>query len=495
MLVLGASLAASAGAEKLFKLAECIDLGIKRNLDVQIAACQNEVTRSLLQSSQGAYNPQLRVGFLSELENIPDDFSPRKDGSQAAYEWQSRGVDAGLGGLLPTGTRYDLTASTRRVDGITWFPFLTTFPGNVRNSSYYTSVAALTLRQPLLRNFAIDPIRRAIQVNRKTLQMSETALQQQIMRSVAEVERSFVELLYLHERLRIAEESTERARTLAKLARSRLDAGKATINDVEMAEAQAATTEAEVFLFQQRAVTNSESFKLLLTDDLSSMAGIRIKPVNSIPEEALPPDRDASWQRALRLRPDLQHSYLREQRQDIEVRYRRNQTYPDLELSGGLGSRTVADKLGQSLADHARHNEPTFGFGVSLSLTLDNRAAKNRYHESLELSEQARRQSKRLEQQILAQISEDAARVQREWHHMETVRQARQYAERALKMEQFKYENGASTMFFLIQAERDLAAAQAAVARSRREYRESQSRLAYHEGSILERHSLKIDLK
>jgi outer membrane protein len=74
-------------------------------------------------------------------------------------------------------------------------------------------------------------------------------------------------------------------------------------------------------------------------------------------------------------------------------------------------------------------------------------------------------------------------------------RQARLYAEAALDAEGKKLESGKSTSFQVLQLQRDLTSRRSEEIRALGDYNKAISKVAFTEGSTLERRNIKVNLK
>ncbi len=73
--------------------------------------------------------------------------------------------------------------------------------------SSYGQVGALTLTQPLLKNFWIDKTRLNVRVAKNRLQYSEQGLREQLITSVTAVENAYYELIYAQENVQVQQEA------------------------------------------------------------------------------------------------------------------------------------------------------------------------------------------------------------------------------------------------------------------------------------------------
>ena len=75
---------------------------------------------------------------------------------------------------------------------------------------------------------------------------------------------------------------------------------------------------------------------------------------------------------------------------------------------------------------------------------------------------------------------------------MDAARRAADFARQALEAEERKLAGGASTLFFVLQLQTDLASARTTEVRALAEYNQARAQLHFAEGSILDRHQLTL---
>ena len=83
--------------------------------------------------------------------------------------------------------------------------------------------------------------------------------------------------------------------------------------------------------------------------------------------------------KALTQRPDLQALKLNLEKQGIELKYRRNQLYPQLDLKGTYGQSGSGEDFSGALAIIRKGDAPQYSIGVVLTVPLGNRRERNTY--------------------------------------------------------------------------------------------------------------------
>ena len=194
-------------------------------------------------------------------------------------------------------------------------------------------------------------------------------------------------------------------------------------------------------------------------------------------------DIDAAVKNALSRRTDLEQSRKSIEADDINIRFYRNQTLPDVSASlnyglqglGGTqlvrghgpfgpGTGDVTWQLTTGLHNGARRSLRRTSIrtgrrGLNISYPIGTSTAEaNLARVQLERT-QAQTRLRDQELQIATQVRIAAREVQTNQQRVESSRSARQLAERRLEAEQRKFEAGTSTSFLVFQAQRDLSQA------------------------------------
>ncbi|MBI1738087.1 MAG: TolC family protein, partial [Acidobacteria bacterium] len=134
---------------------------------------------------------------------------------------------------------------------------------------------------------------------------------------------------------------------------------------------------------------------------------------------------------------------------------------------GGRANSTTTTSIieggyGDALNTLRHFDFPTYGVSLNLTIPILNRAAQADNAQAILLQRQAETSLKRLQNSIIVEVRNAQIALEQNRARVEAAQKSRELAERTLDAEQKKYQLGASTIFFVIQAQRDLAAAQSA---------------------------------
>jgi outer membrane protein TolC len=474
-------------------LRECFDLALSRNLDLQIEHLTTDIAGYNLSSAYGVWVPNLSFRAQHDFVDQPADFDPKKAGLDFAFKMQNDTLEPGLTGKLPIGLSYGVTAYTREDNAQTIFGP----PPNslARNTNNYFSEGRIDVQQHLLKNFWIDADREQILLRRKDVKISQQAWRFQIMKTLLAVELSYYDVVAARENIRVQEKALELRQQLVTETQRRVQVGDLPPLDAEQAETQLENTITALTTAREQYFTQQNTLKSLLTDDFKSWADIEVVPKDPLMAIQEDINRSESFVRAMENRPDLIQARIAVERSDVEVKFRKNQLFPSLDVVGTYGGLGVADEPGTSIGNALNFGNQEYSYGVVLSFPLSNVSERGAYKASKAARQIAQLQLKKAEQDVLFQIADFVNRSQSRFSQVTSTRKARAYAESALAAEVKKLQNGLSTAFFVLQLQETLTAARMAELQALADYNKIIAQLAFAEGSTLEKHHLSLEVK
>jgi outer membrane protein TolC len=510
---------------RILSLQDCIVIALEDNFDIQIHRYDPIIARYTLFGTYGAYDPVLSMSGEHAYNLSPGGVDPQGR-AFGGVETDTDTVGASLSGLLPWGLQYGIGGSLSDQTGTR--PSFITDPNNIiltsstfsnattggditlvqtnfgvlpTRSPFETTsgrVGILDLRQPLLKNFWIDTTRLAIFINKRELKIAEADFRDLVMDRITAVESAYLNLIFAEENVRVQEKALELANRLLAENRRRVEVGALAPLDEKQAESQVASSRADLLSAQATRDTLQRVLKDLLSDNYTNTwADVMIVPSDKL--VALPEQYNLqeSWTRGLARGPRqmLQQTRLRLEEQKQQVKFRRNQLYPQVDLLGSYGFNASEREFGGAL-DQVRHaDNPYWTFGAQLTVPLGKTSERNSYKAAKAAEEQANLDLKQREQRTLIRIEDDIASARSSFERVDATREARRYAEAALSAEQKKLENGKSTSFVVLQLQKDLTTAASAEIRALADYNIALAALAFSEGSTLERRKVNIEIK
>lgn len=463
-------------------LQDCISEALEHNLDVQIQRYNPEIDLYDLRASYSDYDPTFKFSGEHQYNVQPSGFTFQ--GIQLPSQTtENDSFNSSLGGVLPlTGLQY-------------------TFSGTVNEQRFLSSTnlpssgstVGVSLTQPLLQNFWIDSARLTIKVNKNKLQSSQQGFRLQVITSITAVQKAYYELIYALENLKVQQEALNLSQTQLDQDQQRMQIGTLAQLSVEQDQSQVAQNQANVISAQSTLNTDQNTLKGLITDDYSQWHAVDVQPSETLNAPLVLFNLQDSWSRGLTGRPDLIQARLSMEQQGIQLKFLRNQLFPELDLIGTFGYNGQGVYYGGSFNEISQENAPYYTYGVQLSVPLANQNARNQFKAGKVTLKQAVLQLKQFEQNVLVEIDNAVKTAQSDYESVDATRQARIYAEAALDAEQKTYAVGKATTFEVLQYQNSLTAARGQEIRALANYEEDLANLDSQEGSTLDKLGINIE--
>ncbi|MFN8938715.1 MAG: TolC family protein, partial [Acidobacteriota bacterium] len=148
---------------------------------------------------------------------------------------------------------------------------------------------------------------------------------------------------------------------------------------------------------------------------------------------------------------------------------------------------------GGAFAQLLRRNFPDYSVGFNLNVPIRNRAANADYaNDSLRLRQQELQEQRQLNS-VRLEIANAVIGLQQARARHESALKSRRLQEQTLEAEQKKYALGSSTIFLVIQAQRDLATAQGTEVTALANYSRAKNTLDVATGRVLEVNSVSLE--
>jgi outer membrane protein len=452
---------------------EAVKLALENNLGIQIARYDPRVEDLNVAQAKAAWVPSFTNAFQKNSQDSPNNnFLAGGLGGKTTSAGFTN--SAGVAQNLPWGGNYSASWDGARSTTNSSF---TTFSPQLRSG------LAFSVAQPLIRNFSIDSMRQQVAVSIKNREISDVELQQTVATTMRTVRNAYWNLAYATASLAVQRQSLELAQESLRNTRSRVEIGTTPPIDIVEAESEVATREESVIIAEAAIKTAEDNLRALIFDPSSpGFWEMTIEAVDLPPFQPITVDPNAAVRNALDKRTDLLRAQKGLEVNDVQIRFLRNQTLPDVSaqfdygLSGLGGLQLIRDDgpFGPGTGDVIGRNERRFNsvladlfanrypqWTASLSISYPIGASQQQAslaRARIEYS-QAQTQIKNQQLQVSTQVREAARQVQTNQKRVETTRAARSFAERRLEAEQRKFAAGTSTSFIVFQAQRDLALA------------------------------------
>jgi outer membrane protein len=344
-----------------------------------------------------------------------------------------------------------------------------------------SSSLSLYVSQPLLNGFGPAQNKRYILVAKNTLQISDQAFAQQVMDIVSNVKRAYWEFGFALEDVKVKEQSLALAEKLYHDNQRQVEIGTLAPIEVVRADAEVARTRQDLIVSQTILAQQQIVLKDLLARDPADplLAVVDIEPLDKPQVPDVPevlPIQDAI-QIAMEKRPEVAQAQLDLKNQVLHTRAVRQSMLPTVNAFGfyagrGLsgiggtydsvtGQRTIITErgFGTALTQALQRDFPDYGFGLTITIPLKNRVAQADMARQQIQERQAQTRYQRTINTIIVEVRNAQIAMAQNRARIDAAVKARELAAETLRAEEKKFQLGASTIFLVIQAQRDLTQA------------------------------------
>jgi outer membrane protein TolC len=344
----------------------------------------------------------------------------------------------------------------------------------------YNTSYSFQYTQPLLRGFAIDSTRQQLSVTKINRTISELQLDSTLANTLAGVRRAYWDYVYAIDAVEVAHESLTLAERLVTDNQIRVTVGTMAPIAIVQARSQAATQRQA--LVQAEATRDQSEIalkRLIVGTAADPFWNATLDPVDRPDFLAEPIDINEAVRRALEARTDLAIAKRTVEEHAVTVRYLRNLSLPQIDLSAryglvGIGGtqyqrsgtgisgevvNTIAGSYLDALSSLFGNNYPSWSVALNVSRPIGTSTAEAAAARGRIQVRQNEAQLRQIELQIASEVTNAAKAARSAGQGVEAAQASRDLARQTLEAEQKKFQVGMSTNFNIIQAQRDLAAA------------------------------------
>ena len=256
----------------------------------------------------------------------------------------------------------------------------------------------------MLKNFWIDSTRLTIRLAKNQLKNDEQGVRQQLITSVTAVINAYYELIFAQQNVQVQQQALDLAQTQLDQDKQRVQIGTLAILSVQQDESQVAQARASLIAAQSTLDTDQNTLKNLLTDSYSKTHDVDIQPTATLEAPLQSFDLQESWGKGMTERPDLLQARLSVERQGIQLKFDRNQLFPELDLLGSYGFSGASREYDGTFDQVREGNAPNYYYGAQLKMPLSNVGPRNTVKSDKVTLQQLLLKLKQLEQNIMVEI-------------------------------------------------------------------------------------------
>jgi outer membrane protein len=477
-----------------------LELVMANNTDIAIQRLTVDVAENAITRAFAPFDPLAAANFQSMRQITPA--SESLQGATTLVQL-TQPANFSYSQTLPTGTQYSVQFSAQKVS---------------TNSGFYDYNPALSTSlgvsfiQPLIKNRGVYVNRLPIMMASSRLRKTGYDLKASLLQLVSAAENAYWDVVLARENLRVAESARDLADQALKRSQRELELGALSPLDIFNPEQQYATSQVGVSQARYSLQQTEDALRRQMGADLDPR--IRTLPIvlteTATPTVDAPPiEAEREVTKALASRPDLQSAVQNLDIDDLQIKSNRNELLPNLSLTGsyttqGVGgpyypvsfsltgiptpivSAPTPGGFGDTLSQMFGFGYPVYAFGLQLSLPIKNHQASADMADALVSKKRDALNVRTVKQQVRLDVLTAVSQVESSKDAMKLSVVALGFGRKYLEAEQKKYELGTSTIFFVLQAQGSLVAAESSVVQNSVSYRRNLMNLLKATGDLLE---------
>ena len=481
-------------------LNEAIALALQNNNDIDGSRINVEIAEFNLNAARGVYDPLFSSESYYETRTTPTS-STISGGANGSVTQKDLTGAVRLGGFAPfAGGNYQLDFSSTRL--------LTTNQNATLNPQFPTAFT-FTYAQPLLRGLRFDNNRRTIEIAKKNLSLTDAQFRQRAIEVISQVEQSYWDLVFALRNLQVQIDAVKQARVQVESNGRLVAQGVLAPIDIVAANTQVTTFEQNVYTAQESVTRAENSLKtLILAERTAALWSRPLTPVTPVSLEAPRVPLEQAVKAAIDNRPELAQLQTSAEINNIDTRFYRDQSKPQVDLVGtytsvGLAGTAVTPGINpntssnaqlrarvnelsviaglapletttttgstvnpnligsypQSLSNLLAQDYPTYRVGVRVELPFRNRTAQANLGRSLAEGRRLTNQRAQAEQLIEADVRNATQSLRSAEARLASAAATRSSVEQQFESEQRQFKAGTTTVFLVLQRQNELLAA------------------------------------
>jgi outer membrane protein len=374
-------------------------------------------------------------------------------------------------------------------------------PFDILNPSIGTQLH-FNFTQPLLRNFGLFPNRAPIIIARRNLAQSRASFTVQVNDLILQTVNQYWNVVQQRDRLELQRKSLEQAEASYQKDKRALELGALSPLDIYRSESQVASRRVSVIQAEYSLKQAQDQFRFTVGANQDPYVRVLDLDFTEKPEpagELISMDAATVLEQALARRPEFEALREAVANDDTNIRLAHNGLLPDLKLTGQYWSRGLAGNragvqsgLIDSLDQLFGFGFPTYGFGLTLNLPIQNHAAKANLGDALVSKNRNLLTNRQFLEQITQEVMNAVHNLENAKLSMAAAKTAVDLAQKNLVAEQRKYELGIQTIFFVLEAQTELAQAELGLLQVQIAYQDSLALVDHAMGSLPERYQVNI---
>ena len=489
-----------ANGKLVLTLDDSIRLALANNTDIHIDRAQIDFALDSVQRAHSPFDPLATSTFSDSRAKSPA--ISLVQGTTSILDTLSQSFGLGYSQTFQTGTNLQASVSGNKSATNSNLAFV--------NPSLSTNVQ-FTLTQPLLRNFGFFPNRAPILIAQSNLKQARANFIVEVNNIILQVVGDYWSVILARDNLEVQRKSLEEAQKSYDHDKKALSLGALPPLDIYRSESQVASRRVGVIQAEYELKQRADIFRRDLGADLDPNIRALDLDLTDQPAPAgeLPGmDIATALSRALANRTEFDIAREQLASDELSIRLAHNNLKPDLQLSGFYSGNGVAGNefnlnttppqlssstgFGDSFSQTFHFTYPAYGASLSLNLPIRRHSAQANLADALVGRSRDQYQERRINQSITLEVTNAVHALEQAKLSMEAAKVATDLARDTLHADERKYELGAEPVFFVLDAQTQLAQAELNLIQSQVNYQLAVAQLDHATGDLLDHHHVQI---
>jgi outer membrane protein len=483
----------------VLSLDDAIRLAMGNNVDIHIDQSSVDFAQNSVHRQFQPFDPVASASFNDQ--RVKTQTSSQLQGA-AVLDILTQTTQFGYTQTFPTGTLFQTTFGNVKSSTNSGFATL--------NPSYNTSWN-FQVTQPLMRNFGIFANRAPIYIAQRNLRQSQATFQGEVNDILLAVISQYWNVVLSRENLKVQNKSYEEAQQSYERDKKALSLGALPPLDIYRSESEVAARRVTLIQAEYLLKQAENQFRMIIAadrDPVLNAIDMNLTEKPDPPDTLLEIDIASALSLALANRPELEASAQQLAGDAMSIRLAHNNLRPDLELGGfysptGLGGNaydistvpptlTSTGGLGDSLSQLFGFKYPTYGASLTLSLPIKNHRAEANLADAVVAQRTDQYRQARTTQSITLEVTNAVHLLEQAKLTLQAAKISEDLSRKNLQAEERKYQLGGTTIFFVLDAQTQLANAEFALAQAQTNYQTAVASVDHATGKLLEHHQVQI---
>jgi outer membrane protein TolC len=479
-------------------LEDAVTLAFLNNTDIKVDRAQIEISPFSVERAHAPFDPQW-VSSFAPTRSV----SPSVSSLQGATTLSTLNQVSNLSYTQQflTGTTVGAGFATTRATTNSSFALV--------NPSF-SSGLTFSLSQPLWRGRGLFPNRAPIVIAQRGVRQSHATFEAQVSDILQRVISQYWDVVQARETLAVLKKSFELAQASYNRDKRSLELGALPPLDIYRSESQVAQRKIAViqaeYSLKQVEVVLRQTLGADLDDRVAALDLELTEKAETSGSLSLIDLREALLE-AVKNRPEIEAQNQQLAIDDLSVKLANDNMRPRLDLSAnytssglggvvfgtGAGGSPVLISTGgftNSLNQVGSFSFPTYGMTLQLTMPVRNSSARADFGTAMVSKKRALYQMRSLQQSISTEVKNAVHDLEQAELVITAAQASRDLSAQNLSAEERKYQLGAETIFFVLDAQNQLSQAELSLVQAKIAYQRAMTEVDHATGALLRKHNV-----